>query len=141
MSVNKIMFGFGLFLALLTALFLMLGVIGFGSAAAIGILGVGFIAVSRRKISTNAIHQPPREQIEQTVHSPDNKQRALIKRRTDGNYQIEIQRFIEEYSQDFGPNNRWERTSSSISGSIEDALKTAAYRVGAGTNDFFDSEE
>jgi hypothetical protein len=43
------MFAIGLLIACLAAALLLLGVIESGVAAAIGILGIGLIAVSRRK--------------------------------------------------------------------------------------------
>ena len=48
MKVNKTMFGLGLLVALGAATLLVFGVIESGVAAAIGMLGIGLIAVSGR---------------------------------------------------------------------------------------------
>jgi hypothetical protein len=48
MNINKTMFGLGLLVAQVAATLLFLGVIESGVAAAIGMLGIGLIAVSGR---------------------------------------------------------------------------------------------
>ena len=48
MNINKTMFGLGLLVALVAATLLFLGVIESGVATAIGMLGIGLIAVLGR---------------------------------------------------------------------------------------------
>ena len=141
MNVKKNLFGFGLLLAFLAASLLLLDVIDSGIATAVGMLGIGFIAVSRfRPLIDSMLHSPKMEPV-QTIYSPDKKQRAVIKRFGGGDYQIEIQRFIHEYSPDVGSHDRWERTSASMNSSLEEAIEMAAKKVGAGMGDFFGSRD
>lgn len=50
MNVNKTMFFLGLLIALIAAVLLLLGLIESGVAAAIGMLGIGLIAASGRRM-------------------------------------------------------------------------------------------
>jgi hypothetical protein len=50
MNIHKTMFGLGLFIALTAATLLLLDIIESGVAAAIGILGIGLIAASGRRM-------------------------------------------------------------------------------------------
>jgi hypothetical protein len=78
------------------------------------------------------------EQIEQTVYAPDRQLRALIKLRTDGNYRVEVQKFVHDYSPDAGSHDRWERQSHiMVTDTLANAVEIAARSVGAGTDDFF----
>jgi len=140
MKANRILFILGLLVIFSAVMLLLLNVGEAAIAAATGILGIGLIALSGRKINAKSIQNQPVEQVVRTVYAPDQKQRALIRQRTDGSFHIEIQKFIHEYSPDVGSHDRWERQSASICGSLAEAVEIAAGRVGAGTDDFFNKE-
>lgn len=87
---------------------------------------------------TNPGMQVRPKKVLQTIYSPDRQSRALIWQRADGKYQVEIQKFIHEYSPDVGSHDRWERKSNEpITDTLATAVEIAAHRVGAGTGDFF----
>jgi hypothetical protein len=129
---------FGLLLSLAASAMLLMGVIQSGAAVAMGILGIGLIAVSGRWMRTGSREKPREEQIERTIYAPDRQLRALIRQHTDGNYRIEIQKFVRDYSPDVGSHDRWERQSNvTVTDTLSNAVEIAARSVGAGTDDFF----
>ena len=131
----------GLLIALTASALLVMNVIESGVAAAIGILGIGLIAASGRWLRPREGPQLKKEQITQTIYAPDRQLRALIKRRADGNYLVEVQKFVHDYSPDVGSHDRWERLSGTpIVDTLARAVEMAARSVGAGTNDFFGNE-
>jgi len=131
----------GLLIALTASALLVMNVIESGVAAAIGILGIGLIAASGRWLRPREGLQLKKEQITQTIYAPDRQLRALIKRRVDGNYQVEVQKFVHDYSPDVGSHDRWERLSGTpIVDTLARAVELAARSVGAGTDDFFGNE-
>jgi hypothetical protein len=125
---NKTLFVIGLLIVILAAVFLLLGIVPSGLAIAAAILGIGLIFLSRRgerpkqKSATEA-------QVVQTIHSADGQMRAVIKQRPDGKYQVEIQRFVREYSQEFGQNDRWVRQSAPLTDSLPSAVEIATSHV------------
>lgn len=136
---SRAMMILGLLIALASAALLLAGVIESGVAAAIGILGIGLIAAAGRRLRTSPGVQP--EQVLRTIYSPDRQLRALIWHRADRKYQVEIQKFIHEYSPDVGSHDRWERQSNEpITDELAMAVEIAAHRVGAGTDDFFGND-
>ena len=135
---GRVMMILGLLIALSSSALLLTGQIESGVAAAIGILGIGLIAAAGRRMRTSPGAQVRPEKVLRTIYSPDRQSRALIRQRKDGNYQIEIQKFIHEYSPDVGSHDRWERQSNEpITNALATAVEIAAHRVGAGTDDFF----
>ncbi|MFZ5911893.1 MAG: hypothetical protein ACOYYU_17935 [Chloroflexota bacterium] len=128
----------GLAVALLASALLLVDMIEPGIAAALGILGIGLVAASRRWLRPQTDPQARPEQVVQTIYAPDRQLRALVKQRADGNYQVEIQKFIHDYSPDVGSHDRWERQSNLlVTDTLARAVEIAAGRVGAGTGDFF----
>ena len=76
--------------------------------------------------------------IEQTIYAPDRQLRALVRQRADGNYRIEIEKFIHDYSPDQGTQDRWERRPAvTVTDTLARAVEVAARSVGAGTDNFF----
>lgn len=132
----------GLLIALAASALLVMNVIESGVAAAIGILGIGLIAASGRWLRPLGGTRPRTKHVVQTIYAPDRQLRALIKRRADGNYQVEVQKFVHNYSPDVGSHDRWERQSGTpIIVTLSEAVEMAAQRVGAGIDDFFDGED
>ena len=128
----------GLLIALAASALLVMNVIESGVAAAIGILGIGLIAASGRWLRHRGGTRPRTNHVVQTIYAPDRQLRALIKRHADGNYQVEVQKFVHDYSPDVGSHDRWERQSGTpIIDNLATAVEIAAERVGAGTDDFF----
>ncbi|MEW5831038.1 MAG: hypothetical protein AB1846_19275, partial [Chloroflexota bacterium] len=110
-------------------------------AVALGVLGIGLIAASGRWMRPKRGETPRSDQVLQTIYAPDRQLRALVKQRSDGKYQVEVQKFVHEYSPDVGSHDRWERlTYDPITDTLASAVEIAARRVGAGTDDFFGSE-
>ena len=131
----------GLLIALTASALLLMNVIESGLAAVIGILGIGLIAAAGRWLRPKTRSLFRSEQIVQTIYAPDRQLRALIKQRADGTYQVEVQKFVHDYSPDVGSHDRWERLSGSpIVDTLASAVEMAAERVGAGTDDFFGKE-
>jgi len=138
MAIGWLLMILGLLIALSSSALLLLGKIESGVAAMIGIIGIGLIASAGRWFPPRPRKQAQSENVVQTIHSPDQKQRALIKLRGDGKYQIEIQELIHHYSPDVGAHDRWERRSNAtITDSLASAVEIAARSIGAGTGDFF----
>jgi len=138
---SRVIFTLGLLIALTASALLVAGVIESGVAALLGIVGISLIAASRRMLHSQDNLRAQSEKIVQTIYSPDRYLRALIKQRSDGKYQIEIQKFVHDYSPDVGSHDRWERQSNaSITDTLASAVEIAASSVGAGTVDFFDKD-
>jgi hypothetical protein len=128
----------GLLFALAASAFLVVGRIEPGLAVAMGMLGIGLIAVSGRWLPTKPREKTQVEKIERTIYAPDHQLRALVKHGDDGKYRIEIQKFVHDYSPDAGSHDRWERESSvTITDTLASAVEIAARSVSAGTDDFF----
>jgi hypothetical protein len=121
---NKTLLTLGLLITLLTIALLLFGIIPLWMAIAVGALGIGLISFSIRwEQATPA--SAPGAQVVQTIHSADGQLRAVIKQRTDGKYQVEIQSFVREDSQDFGQNDRWVRQSAPITDTLSSAVEIA----------------
>lgn len=136
---SRVLMILGLLIALASAALLLAGVIESGVAVAIGILGMGLIAAAGSRHRTGLGAQP--EQVLRTIYSPDRQLRALIRHRADRKYQVEIQKFIHEYSPEVGSHDRWERQSNEpITDELATAVEIAAHRIGAGTGDFFGND-
>ena len=128
----------GMLVALAASALLVMGVIESGVAVALGMLGIGLIAAAGRWLPAKADERPRAKHIERTIYSSDHQLRALVERREDGNYRIETQRFVHEYSPDIGSHDHWERQPDLImTDTLASAVEIAARSVGAGTDDFF----
>jgi hypothetical protein len=131
----------GLIVALTASALLVMDVIGSGPAVALGILGIGLIAVSGRWLRSTPCEKPPAESIEQilqTIYSPDRQVRALVRKHASGNYRVEIQKSVHEYLTDIGWQDRWESESNAtITDTLATAIEIAARSIGAGSDDFF----
>lgn len=128
----------GLLIALASSALLLMGRIESGLAVAIGILGIGLIAASGRWIRKKPEEKAGPEPIERTIYAPDRQLRALVRRRADGNYLVEIEKFVHDYSQDYGTQDRWERQPEAIvTDTRASAIEVAARSVGAVTDNFF----
>jgi hypothetical protein len=121
---NKPLFSFGLLLVVFAVLLLLFSVLPFGITAAVAVLGIGLITLSRRAEWTKS-EAAPSSQIVQTIHSADGQMRAVIKQRADGKYQVEIQRFVREDSQEFGQNDHWARQSAPMTDTLSSAVDIA----------------
>ena len=131
----------GLLIALTSSVLLLMGVIESSVAAVIGILGIGLIAAAGRWMRTRPGGSHHAEQTVRTIYSPDRQQRALVKQRADGNYQVEVQKFIHEHSPDVGSHDRWERQSNvPVTDTLAGAVEIAAHSIGAGMGDFFSKD-
>jgi hypothetical protein len=132
----------GLLVGLGASALLVMGQIESGVAIAMGVLGIGLIAVSGRWIRTKPRENPHVEKIERTIYAPDRQLRALVNRREDGYYRIEIQKFVHDYSPEVGSYDRWERQPDvTVTDTLSNAVEIAARSVGAVTDDFFGIDE
>jgi hypothetical protein len=128
----------GLLIGLAASAMLLMGLIESGVALAIGLLGIGLIAVAGRWLPTQLREKPHVEQIERTIYAPDRQLRALVRQHADGNYRVEVQKVVHEYTPDAGSHDRWERQSNVIvTDTLAGAVEVATRSVGAGTDDFF----
>lgn len=128
----------GLLIALAASSLLVLGVIESGVAVAVGVLGIGLIAASGRWMRSKPKEKFPPEHLERTIYSPDHQVRALVKHHAYGNYRVEIQKVVHEYTPDAGSHDRWERQSNVlVTDTLANAVEVAARSIGAGTDDFF----
>jgi hypothetical protein len=125
---NKTLFIIGLLIVTLAATFLLLGILPSGLAIAAAMLGIGLIFLSRRGERPKP-KSPTETQVVQTIHSADGQMRAIIKQRPDGKYQVEIQRFVREYSQEFGQNDCWIRQSAPLTDSLSSAVEIATSHI------------
>lgn len=128
---NKTLLTFGFLITLVGIALLLLGIIPFWMASAVGALGIGLMAASLRWEQAKP-EAAPSPQVVQTIHSTDGQLRAVIKQRADGKYQVEIQRFVREDSQEFGQNDHWARQSAPITDTLSSAVDIAASYVRAG---------
>lgn len=130
---NKTLFTIGLLLVCLAAALLLMNAIPFGFAAAIAVLGIGLVAVAGR----SGRPQPKSRaeaQVVQTIFSPDQKLRAVIKQRPDGKFQVETWKFV-DYLQDSSPN--WARQGNwGITDFLSDAVDMAESYIQMGAGDF-----
>jgi hypothetical protein len=125
---NKTLFVIGLLIVILATVFLLLGFVSSGLAIAVAVLGIGLTFLSKRD-GQPVPKSVPEAQVVQTIHSADGQMRAIIKQRPDGKYQVEIQRFVREYSQEFGQNDHWVRQSAPLTDSLSRAVKIATSHV------------
>jgi len=128
---NKTLLVLGLLITLLAVALLMLGIIPLWVAIAAGALGIGLVSAAMRWDQTTP-ESAPSAQVVQTIHSADGQLRAVIKQRADGKYQVEIQRFVREDSQESGQNDRWVRQSAPMTDTLSSAVEIAASHVRAG---------
>ena len=122
---NKPLFVVGLMSAGVAALLLLLGQVSFGLAAAIAILGIGLVVVSVRGGGNSS--KPKREAQEvQTIVSDDGQLRAIIKRRFDGKFQVELWKLVKGYSHEFGSDVQFVRQGNmAITDTLADAVSIA----------------
>jgi hypothetical protein len=123
---NRPLFFIGLLFVGVAAGLVLMGQIPFGFAAAIAILGIGLVVVSVRGGGNRS--KPRREAKEvQTIVSDDGQLRAVIKRRVDGTFQVELWKLFNGYSQEFGSEVQFVRQGDmAIADTLTEAVSIAS---------------